>query len=172
MTSLPNNPNTILKGGQNSVWQQIKGRYIRCIDDSASTQGGSNTVTLTVDNLPSHNHSGATAGNGKHTHTRGTMDIVGTFDPWSANNEAWGFASKATGTGALYSIDGGSKGKHLGQTTNQYQRYKLGFQASKGWTGNTSEAANHTHNIPAQGNNVPITIEPQYQAFYVWERIS
>lgn len=36
----------------------------------------------------------------------------------------------------------------------------------------TSEAANHTHGIPAQGNNTPITIEPQYQAFYVWERIS
>lgn len=50
------NPNTILRGGENSEWTQIKGKYIRALNDDESMTGGSDTIKLSVANLPSHTH--------------------------------------------------------------------------------------------------------------------
>lgn len=41
--------------------------------------GGSKTVTLSVNQLPSHNHTGTTVSDGSHTHT-GTSDSAGTHN--------------------------------------------------------------------------------------------
>lgn len=45
------NPQDIFPGTQ---WQQITGRFLRAANDTGT--GGSDTVTLTVDQMPSHTH--------------------------------------------------------------------------------------------------------------------
>ena len=84
------NPNDVFPG----TWVSFgKGRTLVGVDrsdlefQSAEDTGGEKTHVLTVDELPSHNHSASTGGAGKHTHTvgyrkrqdaygKGTMDAM------------------------------------------------------------------------------------------------
>ena len=62
------NPATLFGG----TWTQIKDRFILAAGDyySNGATGGAATVTLTVSNMPSHNHSFTPSGTvGSHTHT-------------------------------------------------------------------------------------------------------
>lgn len=78
--------------------------------------------------------------NGAHTHTRGTMEIVGTFDADDFNNDttapsvtgAFGYQRSQTRRDAY---DGAARG------------YMMTFTASKGWTGETSSNGAHTHTV-------------------------
>lgn len=86
---------------------------------------------------------------GAHTHTRGTMEITGSFSGVeNANNNP---------TGAFYSygsVNGGSQG--------QGDKY-VGFQASRAWTGKTSSNGAHTHTVTS-GNSIygaNSTVQPQ-----------
>ena len=67
------NPNTVLGIG---AWTQITDRFLYCAN-SSGTNGGNSTATLTVDNLPSHNHTftGDTAtGSVKNHHATGLLN--------------------------------------------------------------------------------------------------
>lgn len=92
--------------------------------------------------LPSitHLHTGTTDGAGSHSHTRGTMNITGTFD----GNTDDGSTYK---TGAFYIHSTPGTGANGGSGAGV-----IGFDASKSWTGSTSEASNHTH-VFTTGNN-------------------
>ena len=70
ITESDSNPNVLLVGGSNSTWEKIQGKFIKGTDDSvtAGSTGGSNNRTLSIANLPSHNHSGSTNSTGAHTH--------------------------------------------------------------------------------------------------------
>ena len=77
---------------------------------------------------------------GAHTHTRGTMEIVGTFDADDFNNDS----TAPSVTGAF--------GYQRSQTRREAQDgstrgYMMTFTASKGWTGATSSNGAHTHTI-------------------------
>ena len=79
---------------------------------------------------------------GAHTHTRGTMEITGTAIP---QNE-YAPTPNSSFSGAFYSLDYGQKGSNdLDYQTNAF--YGFGFQASRSWTGATSENGAHTHTI-------------------------
>lgn len=69
-TTLPENPAVTWIG---TSWQKIEGKYLKGSKGSEASKatGGSNTKTLTVDQMPSHGHSasGSTGASGKHTHT-------------------------------------------------------------------------------------------------------
>jgi hypothetical protein len=80
--------------------------------------------------------------NGNHTHTRGTMNITGSFSPdqdcmSGARSGAFSF-SNTTVTTAFR--DHNSTNVNLGKTT-------WTFDASKSWTGATSSNGAHTHTI-------------------------
>ncbi|MGL5713090.1 MAG: hypothetical protein ACRCX2_08730, partial [Paraclostridium sp.] len=69
-TTLADSPSVTWLG---TAWQKIEGKYLKGSKGSESSKatGGSNTKTLTVDQMPSHGHSasGSTGASGKHTHT-------------------------------------------------------------------------------------------------------
>lgn len=62
----PTNPETLFGG----KWEQIKGRFLLSADTSykAGATGGEASHTLSVAELPAHNHTGSTSTNGSHKH--------------------------------------------------------------------------------------------------------
>lgn len=127
--NLPDLRNRVLEGG-NDMGDL---RYISAglpsyihSHSGSTNQAGNHTHTLTTSNA------------GGHTHTRGSMDITGTVN---------GYRSGGTGAFWLKSTSNGDGGSGV---CGNY-----GFQASKSWTGNTSEAGAHNHNasITANGNH-------------------
>lgn len=94
-------------------------------------------TTLTVDQIPQHTHTGSTNSAGSHNHTRGTMNITGTF-----TQAAYGAAAQENTTGAFY-IDG-----TVGPACNESDsRPKTFFDASRSWSGSTSSNGSHTHTM-------------------------
>ena len=111
---------------------------------------GSETVTLTTAQIPSHNHSFSLSTNstGGHTHDRGDMNITGTF---ALSTSGAGFEDSNSGTGAFYRTNT-STGRSWDQAKD-YTSYYMGFEASRTWTGFTSENGSHTHTISGSINN-------------------
>jgi hypothetical protein len=89
--------------------------------------------------LPDHTHSGTTSSNGAHTHTRGTMNIKGTF----AGNTDDG-ATHFSGPFYIHSTASSGANGGSGQGV-------IGFDASKNWSGATSSNGAHTHTMTTGG---------------------
>lgn len=86
-----------------------------------------------------------------HSHTRGTMNITGTFNPWSERDIG-------NCTGAFYEM-GVTNAKGNGSTSDSDNDY-IGFDASRSWTGETSTVgSSQSHNI----------MQP-YISCYLWRR--
>ena len=125
---------------------------------NAGKTGGTDTVTLSSANMPAHTHSVTISSAGSHTHSRGTMEIVGTF-PACVEDQYL-----PTPTGAFYmngraweAPGGGNKGNWL-----------LNFQGSRGWTGETSSSGSHAHTATcgsaggSSGTTAAITTTPPF----------
>ena len=106
----------------------------------AGASGGEITHTLTVDELPAHSH------------TRGTMNITGTFS--GAEN-----SSKNTATGAFYMEN---TKKYLGCSDADSDNPLFCFDASKSWTGATSVV----------GAGKAIAVNPAYFVVDMWVRVA
>ncbi|EOS6132268.1 hypothetical protein GFM93_RS26545, partial [Escherichia coli] len=104
------NPNTALPGLTWTYLNNGVGRTIRIAAANGSdvaTTGGSDSVTLSVGNLPSHTHSfSATTSSfdygtktssttGNHNHNRGTMEITGSFGYFRSDASSFYTASGA-----------------------------------------------------------------------------
>lgn len=102
---------------------------------STTSSGTVGETVLTLDQIPSHSHDGSTASAGAHTHERGTMNIIGKFSQISGEaNKATGVFYAEGGSGA--NTDGGSWGSSW-----------VNFDASRNWTGSTSESGTHSHSL-------------------------
>ena len=144
-------PSTLFGG----TWQRLKDTFLLANGDSyaPNTTGGSSTKTISVDNLPSHTHSCSTVEN--HTHTRGSMNITGTF-----TNTDDRYA-----TGAFYVTN-----DTVGSDTGANPQWVYGFDASRSWSGETSSNGEHTHTIGNTGSGLPLNIMPPYTTVYAWRR--
>lgn len=153
------------------IWERIGAG--RCLIDAGGdfapgSTGGAGTHSLTVNEMPAHNHVGSTdsagahaheatadsAGThqhwtnlstgtaGGHNHTRGSMEITGGFRVWTRGNaNGWGaFAMSDTSNPGL---KGGSGGTEVTQN----------FNASRTWTGSTSWSGDHTHTVSGNVNS-------------------
>lgn len=145
----------VLFGG---TWTQIQNRFIFAAGSgySVNSTGGSATKTLVTDNIPSHSHSCGSAGS--HTHTRGSMNITGTFGRLED--------SGATFSGAFYNAGGGS----VGPQGSDQNGITGGFEASRNWSGATSSAGSHAHTIGSTGKGTAFNVMPPYIVAYVWRR--
>lgn len=171
ISAVNTDPASMLGGG---TWQRIKGTFLLAADDSAYRLGdsyGSMTKTLTESNMPKHSHSntvssvvahshtisvtnggehthtasaassgahthsasGNTGGAGSHSHGRGSMNITGWFGAYNYNAAGGAFYGRSD---LSENIKGGG-----------WSSSGLGFDASRSWTGATSEASNHTHSV-------------------------
>lgn len=104
---------------------------------SSAINGTVGETVLTLDQIPSHTHSGRTNEAGSHSHTRGSMNITGSI-PYE--NEG-GLCD-----GCFYDSDviAGASGRGHGM--------RAAFDASRSWSGSTSSNGSHTHTMTL--NNV------------------
>lgn len=175
-------PSTLFGG----TWQRLKDTFLLANGDTyaANTTGGSATKTISVNNMPAHNHSVNASGNhnhtattsttGNHTHTRGNMNITGTYAADDLSNDS----TVPTVTGAFTSF----KSTRRDAENGSKQGYGIGFDASKSWTGVTSTAGNHSHTLTTNttgnhthttnntGGGLPLNIMPPYKTVYMWRR--
>ena len=174
-------PSTLFGG----TWVRLKDTFLLVNGDSyaPNTTGGSATKTIAVSNMPNHNHSVSSSGShthsattstaGNHSHTRGSMNITGTFGGTDVQGSYYGNGAFSITTRGNYRDAGGTYESNYGKNMN--------FDASRSWTGSTSTAGNHTHTVSLSGGNhthtttnvgggTPLNIMPPYTTVYAWRR--
>ena len=140
-SSKSTNPSELFGGS----WVQIKDRFVLACGNTYATTGqtgGANSVTLTVNNMPSHSHSftgSSHSGSAYFKNTDGKSDLISASGILSVSNSANG-------------IGEGNHGK-MG-----FANLNISFKTS-GSIGNT-------------GSGVPFSILPPYVIKYCWERIA
>lgn len=152
----------VLFGG---TWTQIQNRFIYAAGPgySVNSTGGSATKTLVTDNIPSHTHSCGSAGS--HTHTRGTMNITGTFGTGGNTPSLY----RDDTSGAFY--NSGTNGhKFANGNTNDDRTSQITLNASRNWSGETSSNGSHAHTIGSTGKGTAFDVMPPYIVAYVWRR--
>ena len=165
--SLTSTDPSVLFGGS---WEKLDdGRVLLGANDTytAGSTGGSFTRKLSTDNIPAHTHTATVSTTGAHTHTRGTMNITGTFAADDMTNDSSvPITSGAFSSTKTYTLRDGQNGKAGG--------YQFNFDASKSWTGATSSAGNHTHTVTLAntGKSTAFNITQPYLAVYMWKRIA
>lgn len=131
----------------------------------AGSVGGTETHTLTVQEMPSHKHGAATGDGGAHTHTgvtseAGTHTHTGSTYNTSNNgsNQYYGFRGLDVTRGRLitekkYDVLIDEAGAHTHDVT-------------------INDASNHTHTINAEGEGQAHSIMQPYVSVYMWKRVS
>ncbi len=150
--------------GQGGNVPNLIGRFVKgSTTEQAGQTGGSSTQTLTAEQLPEHTHNITVNSAGSHTHTRGTMEITGTF----GIDDRVNFSTK---TGAFYTNDTylncGSTGTEGG--------YVMSFAASRSWEGETSSSGAHTHSASCSSTgsgSASISIEPPFYTLAYFVRL-
>ena len=123
------------------------------------TEGGKSLpfgAGIQSDENKSHSHSGVATGSGAHSHTRGTMNITGAVTINQIAN---------SGTGAFFRS---SASAAASQSLSGYSGSRYTFDASRSWTGNTSQAPAHTH--PLSINSSGDEARPINRTIVVWQR--
>lgn len=144
-----------------ALWQQSVTNYGVCgkfVYDSTANTVRLPKVTGIVEGTLDANSLGelvqaalpALNSNGAHTHTRGTMEILGTL-PNMVSNE--------TSSGENGSFSWSRAGNNVG-TGSSFNKLQVTFTGSKSWTGATSSNGTHTHTF--SGNiGTSDTVQPQ-----------
>lgn len=156
------------------TWQAIEqGRMLMAAGSSwqAGTTGGAVYHTLTVQEMPAHDHSATETAAGGHTHEASTGSAGAHSHSGSTNNagnhwhhgktDSAGWHSHTRGTmnitgsfsgvgddGAEPSYSGAfykTGGRSVSVSNSGDPDYVTGFDASRSWTGSTSTDGGHTH---------------------------
>ena len=162
------NPNTIFGFG---TWVRIaNGRTLIGVDsadasfDAVRETGGAKTHTLTINQMPSHDHGGATGWESDtHTH-QGTTDFAGEHS--HQYNRPTGTENVQTWTSAVAKV---VPADNLGAA---YPTTDAGEHQHTFTTGiplNTN-GGHHSHEIADQGGGAAFSILPPYFTTYIWER--
>ena len=139
--------------GNSNLLPDLRDYFIRSWDGT-STGSDSKIINSThSDTFKSHNHtlsgSATTSGAGGHSHTRGNMNITGTFKNGGGSLMMTGaIVGRGTWTtsGVVGRVDGGNDANYTNEDAS--------LDASKSWTGNTSEQPDHTHTVSNSGFSI------------------
>ena len=155
------------------TWEAIKDRMLIGAGDSfgAGTTGGGTTHRLTVDEMPAHSHAAGSTSAGDHTHYRGSMNITGGITIAALGGDK----VMIRGTSGAFSHSGEYAGGY-GQAAPAKEGFSddISFNAANAWTGETSWAGAHTHEIwvgNTGGGKAFSTMSP-YLAVYIWRRVA
>ena len=172
-------PAVVLGGG---VWEAIKDRFLigASANYPAGTTGGSKTVTLSIANLPAHDHdfvgTNKNTGNNSATPTatfNGNQITVTTSTGGNHAHAVYSRGGTSDGTAQLnvgYASD--NNGSHLSGYAGNHN-HTITFTPSGTITISDST---HTHNytpagtITSTGSGQAVTIMPPYLAVYMWKR--
>ena len=145
------NPATLFLG---TTWEKQEGSFLLGSGSAYAlgSTGGSSTTTLSKENLPNVKLQIDSFSLGK-----GTQEITGDF--YTSNYIGY------AGSGAFYRKQSGLGG-HGGDSSSGN---KIGFQASKSWTGMSTSAAPYTTNM---GDSTPFNNMPPYLVVNIWKRLS
>ena len=182
-------PGTLFGG----TWERIKDRFLLAAGDtySAAATGGSATHTLTVSEMPSHNHSftgsavtsGGISANHYHSGTSGGQSAGHTHSGPSHTHSIYAESNSA----AAWSGQGAAKWTPANSwNANTSWDYAMSA-AGTGSTGSNSadhthttttgnQSAGHTHSVTASGSignkggGTAFSIMPPYLAVYMWKR--
>lgn len=165
ITKNPENPSVKYEG---TTWELLEEKtFIMSAGTTAKVgeKGGSNTHTMSVAEMPKHSHTYTMGTAGGHDHTRGTMNITGTFSGVGETRD-WP-QPKLSGAFYMAQSAGGVTVSNDGDTDDLY-----GFDASRTWTGSTSYVAAHNHSltIGEAGSGSAWDSRPKYVAAYIWVR--
>lgn len=134
----PNLIDRFIKGASSGNQGEMGGSYTISFP-SFTVNGTIGGTALTVAQLPAHSHGASTVAAGDHSHTRGSMNITGSFGGWDCQG---GF----DGGGAFY-VDSYGNWKDAGGRYQDDILRRIGFNASNSWTGTTSSNGSHIHSV-------------------------
>ena len=140
-------PSTLFGG----TWEKIKDKFLLSDGDTYSigSTGGEATHTLTIDEMPSHNHSAISDSNGDHNHS--LVSITG-YDDHNFIN----------GTGEF-----------LIQNSDTTMGWSSAVNTSLKY-GSTGNAGSHSHSLTVNstGGSQPHNNMPPYLTINVWKRVA
>ena len=154
-STVPTNPNTLFGFGK---WEYIEqGRVLLSQGSSypVGSTGGSATHTLSVSEIPSHNHESTTSSEGGHTHTGTT----------SSNGNHSHTIPLSNGTN-------GSGGRYPNYSSDYAGPITTSEKGAHTHTFTTSSNGTHTHTITVSntgGGSAHNNMQP-YLSVYMWER--
>lgn len=134
----PNLVDRFLKGSTVDN-QGTKGGSAELNINNIQVNGTIGGTALTVAQLPPHTHGGSTAPAGSHTHTRGSMNITGEFGGLEHYDSV-------VATGCFYK----TRRDLIGTEGSDEDNWGIGMDASRSWSGETSNDGQHQHGLSIQ----------------------
>ena len=163
VTTKTDNPADIWSG---TTWSKLEGRFLKATNsgENPKTMGGSNSKTLSVANIPSHNHSVSIGENGYHSHTQ---------EAHAHTQPAHNHGVNYTQSGGWGAGDGLSR-RSPGGTAGQYPSQYAGGENTGGAQPTIYGNGNHSHSasIGNTGSGSAFDVTPAYYAVNMWIRIS
>lgn len=161
-STVETNPHDLFGFG---TWEYIEqGRVLLSQGDkySAGSTGGAETHTLTVQEMPSHKHGGATGDGGAHTHT-GVAETAGEHTHTCEINDYGSDFQRRK-------FFEGKEGPRTIIKTAETLNIKSGGEHTHNIKIDASE--NHTHIINSEGDGQAHSIMQPYLSVYMWKRVS
>lgn len=152
------------------VWEQVKDRFILAAGDSygAGGIGGSATVCLTTDNMPSHTHLVSATASTQDNHTHSVSGNTSTTGSHTHTSQGyWAAGSGNSHAIARKTVSGDPTDTN---SLNYAGSHYHSFSVTSGGGGS------HTHTITAtaenSGSGVAHENMPPYEVAYCWRRIA
>lgn len=151
-----------------TTWERIRERYLIAAGNSShivGTTGGSSTVTLTTNNLPSHSHTYLRSSTSTGSTTLTTNQIPSHSHTQAYDSSGGWLPARNIPT----SISNDSDTGEFSNVSGNY--YNVGL------IGDTGGSGSHYHSITrtsvasdSTGSGTAFSIEPPYIAIYMWRR--